>query len=371
MDTVQQIESFVEELRRQEKSAHTLASYRYDLLLFARWLEATAGAGFEADQITPTDLREYRHYLLAVEQRSPATINRRLASLRTFFQWARAEGLCRAIPTDSVKGIQRSPRAPKALPKKDVDRLIREAEQGGNKRDLAVLQVLRHTGIRVGELTALRLADVTLSERKGQLIVRSGKGSKYRVVPLNADARKALSNYLAVRSKSTSDRLFLGCRSNGLSPRAVEKTVLKYAQQARLEDVSPHILRHTFGKSALDAGVDLVSVSRLMGHERLETTAIYTIPSAQDLEQAVEKLETDAWPGGLSTRQGCAGLGWLSAPCRSSVAPRCDSTVTAGGADVGYPRGLDTVLGRRTVQGRGSGLGNHHRQARTGRLPSS
>jgi integrase/recombinase XerD len=70
--------------------------------------------------------------------------------------------------------------------------------------------------------------------------------------------------------------------------------VFKYAQQARLEDVSPHTLRHTFGKTTLDAGVDLVTVSRLMGHERLETTAIYTTPSAQDLERAVAKLEQDS-----------------------------------------------------------------------------
>jgi integrase/recombinase XerD len=293
MDTMQQIERFVEELHRQEKSPHTTLSYRYDLVLFARWFEGTNGEPFQAERVTPTDLREYRAFLLNVERRSPATINRRLASLRTFFQWARAEGLCREIPTDAVKGIQSSPRAPKSLPKKDVDRLIREVEQGGNKRDLAVLQVLRHTGIRVGELVALRLADVTLSERKGQLVVRSGKGSKYRGVPLNADARKALSDYLAVRPKSASDRLFLGRRSEGLSPRAVEKMVFKYAQQARLDNVSPHTLRHTFGKSALDAGVDLVTVSRLLGHERLETTAIYTTPSAQDLERAVEKLEAD------------------------------------------------------------------------------
>jgi len=290
---MQHIERFTDELGRQEKSANTIESYRYDLVLFARWLEATNGEPFQADRITPTDLREYRSYLLTVEQRSPATINRRLASLRTFLQWARAEGLCREIPTDQVKGIQSSPRAPKSLPKKDVDRLMREVEQSGNKRDLAILQLLRHTGIRVGELTALRLSDVSISERKGQLVVRSGKGSKYRVVPLNADARKALSDYLAVRPKHTSDALFLGRRSDRLSPRAVEKTVHKYAHLARLEDVSPHTLRHTFGKSALDAGVDLVTVSRLMGHERLETTAIYTTPTAADLEKAVEKLEAD------------------------------------------------------------------------------
>src|SRR3954462_11379415 len=183
MDTMLQIERFTDGLRRQEKSPNTTQSYHYDLVLFSRWLEATNGEPFEAAKITPTDLREYRTFLLNVERRSPATINRRLASLRTFFQWARAEGLCRELPTDAVKGIQSSPRAPKSLPKKDVDHLIREVEQSGNKRDLAVLQVLRHTGIRVGELTALRLPDVTLGERKGQLIVRSGKGSKYRVVP--------------------------------------------------------------------------------------------------------------------------------------------------------------------------------------------
>lgn len=294
MDSMPAIEGFVEELRRQEKAANTIDSYRSDLVLFARWLAATNDEAFAADRITPTDLREYRNYLLTVEHRSPATINRRLASLRTFFHWARAEGLCRELPTDQVKGIHSSPRAPRSLAKKDIDRLLRAVEQAGNMRDLALLQVLRHTGIRVGELTALRLSDVTLSERKGQLVVRSGKGGKHRVVPLNADARKALSDWLAMRPKSTSEALFLGRRSEGLSPRAVENTVLKYAQHAGLEEVTTHTLRHTFGKSALDAGVDLVTVSRLMGHERLETTAIYTTPSEQDLEHAVARLEQDA-----------------------------------------------------------------------------
>jgi site-specific recombinase XerD len=129
MAVMEQLDQFLQELRRQEKAPNTIESYRYDLVLFARWLEATNSEPFEAARITPTDLREYRSFLLTVEQRSPATINRRLASLRAFFQWARAEGLCRDIPTESVKGIQSSPRAPRSLPKKDVDRLIREVER--------------------------------------------------------------------------------------------------------------------------------------------------------------------------------------------------------------------------------------------------
>ncbi len=86
--------------------------------------------------------------------------------------------------------------------------VVRQVERDENKRDLALAQVLRHTGIRAGELTALRLGDVTLGERKGQLVVRSGKGSKYRVVPLNADARQALKAYLTVRLKSESAPCF-------------------------------------------------------------------------------------------------------------------------------------------------------------------
>jgi integrase/recombinase XerC len=123
--------------------------------------------------------------------------------------------------------------------------------------------------------------------------VRSGKGGKYRVVPLNLDARRALSSYPEVRPHVIDAHLFVGQRGRGLTPRAVEKLVEKYAHLAGLSGVSPHVLRHTFGKHALDAGVDLVTVSRLLGHERLETTAIYTTPSAADLDAAVRRLETD------------------------------------------------------------------------------
>jgi integrase/recombinase XerC len=103
--------------------------------------------------------------------------------------------------------------------------------------------------------------------------------------------------YLEVRPRVVDTHLFVGQRGSGLTPRAVEKLVEKYARLAGLPDVSPHTLRHTFGKHALDAGVDLVTVSRLLGHQRLETTAIYTTPSAADLATAVAKLEADAIDG--------------------------------------------------------------------------
>ncbi len=289
----QLVERFLKDLERQETSPKTRVSYRLDLLHFAAWFARTVGEAFSPEAVTTTDVREYRGYLLNVEHRQPATVNRRLAALRRFFQWAKAIGLAKELPTENVKGVASAPRAPHWLEKRDVDRLIRTVERHGNTRDLAIVLTLRHTGIRVSELSALRVGDVEISERKGTLTVRSGKGGKFRVLPLNVDARRAIASYLEVRPTVSAEQLFIGQRGQGIGSRAVELLVTKYGRLAGLEDVTPHTLRHSFGKHALDAGADLVSVSALLGHQRLETTAIYTTPSQRDLEKAVERLVSE------------------------------------------------------------------------------
>jgi site-specific recombinase XerD len=284
---------FLTELAREEIAAKTIAAYRADLTHFARWFAGSTGEAFVAAAVTPTDLRDYRAHLISVERRQPATVNRRLAALRRFFLWAKAAGRCSEVVTDGVKGVPASPRSPKSLEKREVDRLVRMAERSGKKRDLALLQTLRHTGLRVGELCDLRLDDIDLSDRRGTLTVRQGKGAKHRTVPLNADVRHALGVYLAVRPRTDDDHLFVGQRGRGVSEQAVWYLVTKYARQAGLEDVSPHTLRHTFGKQLLDATKDLVAVAALLGHEKLETTAIYTQPSERDLARAVALLERE------------------------------------------------------------------------------
>ena len=114
-----------------------------------------------------------------------------------------------------------------------------------------------------------------------------------RTIPLNNDARRALTAYLDVRPKVADDRLFVGQRGEPLQPQGAQQVVAKYARRAGLPEVTPHVLRHTFAKHVLDAGEDLATVQRLLGHERLETTAIYTQPTARDLEAAVRRLEAD------------------------------------------------------------------------------
>ncbi len=297
--TTPEIAVFLTELRRREASEHTVAAYRRDLTAFAAWFAAHVGQDFAIAAVTPTDVRDFRAHLREAQHRKPATINRKLAALRSFFQWAIAVDRRADTPLATVKDVREEPRAPRWFPKRDLDRLGREIEAAAKPRvrarDLAVVALLRHTGLRVGELCRLRLRDVTLAERKGSLRVL-GKGAKERTIPLNRTVRAALSAYLDARRQRPDaaryEEVFLGQRGP-LTPHAVEKLVRKYARRARLDAFSPHSLRHSFAKSLLDAGEDLVTVRTLLGHERLDTTARYTHPGARDLEDAVGRLDEE------------------------------------------------------------------------------
>lgn len=282
---------FADALAREDRAARTIKNYLRDLQHFAHWFAQTNGQDFSSALITPMDIKDYRRYLLVQLRAKPATVNRRLAALHKLCHWAKAKGHIQDDPTEGIRGVEKERHlAPKALSRNEVHALVRATQRHGNKRDLAIIQVLRHTGVRVGELANLKLGDLVLSDRKGKIVVRWGKGGKYREIDLNADARNALAEYLAVRSVVADDHLFVGQRGDGLGSRAIESLITKYARLAGLPETTPHTLRHTFAKHLLDAGENLVTVAVLMGHSRLDTTAVYTQPSTSDLEKAVESL---------------------------------------------------------------------------------
>jgi len=283
------VEAFLEDLARAGRSPRTIQGYRKDLQDFIAWIEGRYGEAFDPKAVLPEDLRDYRQHLLAVRRAAPSTVNRRLAAIRSFFAFLVAQGILPTNPAARLNGVRQARPAPKALSEAELRRLLREARRSPNPLHRAVILLLAHTGLRASELCALRLGDVVLSERKGKLIVR-GKGEKVREVPLNAEAREALREWLSVRPAASDDHLFIG-RRGPLTPSGVWRIVAQYARRAGLEDVHPHVLRHTFATRLLrEAGADLVVVAELLGHESFNTTARYTRPSEKDLEGAVERL---------------------------------------------------------------------------------
>jgi site-specific recombinase XerD len=284
------LEQFEQSLAMRDLSANTIKAYIRDLRLFAKWFEGTNGDRFAPAVITPIDLREYKSYLLTVQELKPVTINRKLSSISAFCRWSVEQGLTEADPSQHISQVSEVTLAPKWLTKNEQYALIRSVQKENNARDLALIMVLLHTGLRVSEVSNLRLSDVKISERKGSLTVRRGKGSKYRLVPLNADVRMALSAYISRRPKVDHEYVFVGKRGERLKPWGIQYLINKYAYDARLENVTPHTLRHTCGKNLIDAGVPLDQVATLLGHKNLNTTRIYTTPSEQDLQKAVDRI---------------------------------------------------------------------------------
>ncbi len=148
-----------------------------------------------------------------------------------------------------------------------------------------------NTGLRLGEVLALLLNDIELSDRKGQALVRRGKGNKERLVPLNTYAREALSEWLKVRPQTNCQKLWLSVESgddDGMTSRGIQRILKRYGQGAEISNLTPHVLRHTFGKNLADKGVGVEKIAQLLGHENLNTTQIYIKPDFKDLEKALE-----------------------------------------------------------------------------------
>lgn len=299
--------AFEQYLIDQDRSPLTVSGYVADMKRFAAWFTQTNGEAFALESVTPSDIREYRQHLQVTEQRKANTVNRKLAAIAAMMSWAENSGRIASNPSANIKLIRQEATAPKWLTKKEQFALERAIEKDlqlsklrypkrwlTRRRDASLTQFMFNTGMRLSEISSLRLSDVQVAERSGKVLVRQGKGNKQRVVPLNADARKALQEWLAVRPETGSDFLWLAVEASaeeGLGPRALQRILKRYAEEAGLEDLTPHVARHTFAKNLADQGVGLEKIASLLGHSNLNTTRIYLMPDERDLEQAVRKLE--------------------------------------------------------------------------------
>lgn len=274
--------AFFVDLRHRQVSSNTLEAYQGDLENFGQWYAHTFGEEVKPEIVTELDLAEYRQYL--IQKYRPATVNRRLTAVRRWLEWALEKGIIGKLPA-LPKQIKQERLAPKALSKKEQNALLRAVERSQNPRDKALIYILLFCGLRVGEVANLRIEDLEIKDRMGKLTVRSGKGAKYREVPIPAPARAALREYLGDRQDGL---VFMGQRGP-LTEKGIQNILKKYEYQARLDKLTPHMLRHTCATNLLNAGVDLVKVAAILGHENLNTTAIYTRPKFEELMAAVEK----------------------------------------------------------------------------------
>ncbi|MEO6363282.1 MAG: site-specific tyrosine recombinase XerD [Caldimonas sp.] len=277
--TFEVVDSFIDALWIEEGlAANTLAAYRRDLSLYARWLAATPAAKslLEASE---SDLREYavaRHAGSAA-----ASTNRRLTAFRRFFRWALREHLIAADPTLRLDAARQPLRVPKTLTEAQVEALLDAPDVAAplGLRDRAMLEVLYASGLRVSELVTLKTVHVSFVD--GALRV-TGKGDKERLVPFGEEALSWLQRYLAearaaILAGKSSDALFVTGRGGPMTRQMFWKLIKAHARVGGIAvPLSPHTLRHAFATHLLNHGADLRAVQMLLGHADISTTTIYT-----------------------------------------------------------------------------------------------
>jgi site-specific recombinase XerD len=289
------------------KSEMTIKAYLMDIQGFARWFEGVNGEKFTPEFITGTDLKAYRQYCLDKARMKPATWNRKRISLHVLWRWSLKSKLiqCDYDVFEGVQEVEQVKQAPRWLGEKEYLNFIRQVEKNVTAahseraliqavRDRALVALMVWAGLREGEVVALEVDDIVISERKGEVIIRHGKGGKRRTVPLNKDARSALDAWIKIGSKGST--LFIGKQGDPLGVRGIQHRVHEIAMDARIGHIAPHQLRHTFCKRMLNANGSilgseaLIVVADLVGHSSLDTTRHYVQTSQDELAAALERL---------------------------------------------------------------------------------
>jgi integrase/recombinase XerD len=289
------VDEFLAHLRFERGlSDNTIDAYRRDLAMFLAFCRAKE---LDPRRAAPADFTEYLERLRSGSPPAsiafaPASVARMLVSVRALYRFLVREGHAETNPTAQV-GSPKKPRSiPRAIPLEDVERLLEIPRSDLlGRRDRAILETLYGAGLRISELVGLDIDDTDLDE--GSVLVRSGKGSKARRVPLGRAARAALSDYLTLtrpeiagRGRGAGGAVFLNARGGRLSRQGCWKILKGYAREAELADrVSPHTLRHSFATHMLDAGADIRVVQELLGHASLSTTQVYTLVSDTRLRE--------------------------------------------------------------------------------------
>ena len=274
-------------------SVHTITAYRRDLRALQDWCERN-----DVGQWDVLDHQHVRRFAAQSHARGlqGRSIQRRLAALRTFFGFLLREGALKRNPALEIPSPKASRRLPQTL---DVDQMARllalEPGDALAARDLALMELFYSSGLRLAELTSLRLRDLDLAGASVRVL---GKGRKERICPVGSKAIAALRVWLAQRAalvRSGVESVFIGRHGGPLGARAVQLRVAARARaQGLAQPVHPHLLRHSFATHLLESSRDLRGVQELLGHANISTTQVYTHLDFQHLARTYDEAHPRA-----------------------------------------------------------------------------
>ncbi len=270
-------------------SPYTLRNYRTDLADFVHFMA-------EAEKADPLAInrQSFRRYLgdLLDRRVAPASVSRKVSTIKGFFRFLHREGKLPANPLALVSPPKREKRLPHVLGRDDLVALIEAADETtpGGLRNRAILELMYAAGVRLSEIAGLDLENLDLAEHTVRV---RGKGNKERIVLIGQPAAKALARYLGEGRRhladATTPALFLNRNGGRLSGRSIQKIVRTHALRAGLDQrVHPHLLRHSFATHLLDGGAELRVVQELLGHSTPVTTQIYTHVTEERQRETME-----------------------------------------------------------------------------------
>ena len=275
-------------------SANTVSSYMRDLRQYASYL---AQEDVDILEATQQDVGGYIHWMQE-QDKSPATISRALASIKSMYLFALQNKEIDANPVFNIKVEKAEKKLPQILTGKEVELLLQQPKTSDMKgcRDKAMLEILYATGIRVSELIGLNVDDVSIPGG----FIRCENGEKTRIIPVYPEALQSLHEYMdTVRPKMiatpTEQSLFVNISGERMSRQGFWKIIKYYQEKANIDkDITPHTLRHSFAAHLLENGADLRSIQQMLGHSDISSTQVYTQLVKQNLKAVYNKYHPKA-----------------------------------------------------------------------------
>ncbi|TDE10003.1 tyrosine-type recombinase/integrase [Dyadobacter psychrotolerans] len=289
------IDKFLESLQYEKRSsAHTITSYKTDLEQFRKYLLFQYEVS-QPETAQPPMLRSWIVDLME-EGLNPVSINRKIASLRSFYGFLRKKGLISTDPTKILSALKTRKKLPAYVEEKSMEVLFDTemfAENAEGFRDRVIMELLYGSGIRLSELIGLEISDLDLT---GKTIRVFGKRAKERMIPISASLTALLSRYLVERApEEETDILILTDNGKPAYPVFIQRIVKKYLSAVTtLSQKSPHVLRHTYATHLLNRGADLNAIKELLGHANLAATQIYTHNSIEKLKKTHQQAHPKA-----------------------------------------------------------------------------